>query len=297
MTHKILITGANGQLGNEIKNLLGMVPTCSFMFTDREQLDLADSVKMRELFEKHRFAYCINTAAYTAVDKAETDIEKATEVNVKGVENLANLCHEFETVLLHISTDFVFDGTKSSWYNENDIPNPMSVYGKTKLDGENKIRKICYKYVIVRTAWLYSLYGNNFVKTILRLAKEKPELSIIADQTGTPTSARDLAKALMLIVQKFCDAKNSEEMANYYGIYHFSNEGTASWYDFAHSILSTVHATVPLKPIHTKQYPTPAQRPKFSVLDKTLIKNTFSLHIPHWQESLQKCIIELESLQ
>lgn len=299
---KILITGANGQLGNELKNLIGMVPECNFMFTDREQLELSDLEKMTQLFEKHRFAYCINAAAYTAVDKAETDSEKATEVNVTGTANLATLCQQFDTTLLHVSTDFVFDGNHATWYNEKHITNPLSVYGKTKLAGEEAIRKICPKHIIIRTAWLYSLHGNNFVKTMIRLANEKPQISVVADQTGTPTYARDLAKALLTITQRLYQVQNNNEINDkitneinkYYGLYHFSNEGTASWYDFAKAILEFTNSPTPVNPLHTHEYPTPAMRPKFSVLDKTLIKQTFGIEIPHWRDSLRKCITELQ---
>jgi dTDP-4-dehydrorhamnose reductase len=292
-TPKILITGANGQLGNEIKNLIGMVPACNFMFTDREQLDLADTKKIASLFAKHQFAYCINTAAYTAVDKAETEIEQATQVNVTGVENLAKICEDYQTTLLHISTDFVFDGSQAHWYNETATPNPLSVYGKTKLAGEEKIKQHCKKYVIIRTAWLYSSYGNNFVKTMLRLAKEKPQINVIADQTGTPTYARDLAKVLMQITETLYQLQNTAEIEKLYGVYHYSNEGTASWFDFAKAIFEISDLPTVVSSIPTTAYPTPAQRPKFSVLDKTHIKKSFNIEIPYWRDSLRKCIAEL----
>ncbi len=303
-TQKILITGANGQLGNEMKNLIGMVPECNFMFTDREQLDLADLEKITQLFEKYNFKYCINAAAYTAVDKAETEAEKAAEANVIGVQNLATVCNQFKTTLLHISTDFVFEGNKPIWYNEKDATNPLSVYGKTKLLGEEKIRKICAQHIIIRTAWLYSAYGNNFVKTMLRLANEKPQISVVADQIGTPTYARDLAKVLMTITDflhqndrenpNYKSTNNKPNNSQYYGLYHYSNEGTASWYDFAKAIFEFTDTLTTLKPLHTNEYPTPAIRPKFSVLDKTLIKQTFQIEIPYWRDSLRKCITDLQ---
>lgn len=295
MTDNILIIGANGQLGNEIKDLIGMVPQCNFLFTDREQLDLTQPLQLKNLFEKHHFSFCINAAAYTAVDKAETDIATAEAVNATAVRLLAQTCHQHNTILIHISTDFVFDGLKSYWYNETDTPNPISVYGKTKWQGEEAVSTECPRHIILRTAWLYSKYGNNFVKTMLRLGKEKPLLSVVADQTGTPTYARDLAKVIMSITEKLYQAHHTQQsLTAYFGTYHYSNEGTASWYDFANAIFELAHYQTVVKPISTTDYPTPAIRPKFSVLDKTKIKNTFGVHIPHWRESLKKCLVELQ---
>jgi dTDP-4-dehydrorhamnose reductase len=295
MTSNILITGANGQLGKEMQNLIGMVPDCNFMFTDREQLDLTNLTQMKQLFEKYHFAYCINAAAYTGVDKAENDAEKAALVNITGVKNLAEICTQYDATLLHISTDFVFDGTKSFWYNEQDTTNPLSVYGKTKLAGEEVIRVTCPKHIIIRTAWLYSSYGNNFVKTMLRLAAEKPAISVVADQTGTPTYARDLAKLLMTITNFLYQQKlQNLDLSQYFGLYHYSNEGTASWYDFAKATLDLSGLQTPIKPLQTADYPTAAVRPKFSVLDKSKVKQVFGIEVPHWQESLKKCIAQLQ---
>jgi dTDP-4-dehydrorhamnose reductase len=292
MTPNILITGANGQLGREMQNLIGMVPACNFMFTDREQLDLTNLVQMQQLFDKYRFSYCINAAAYTGVDKAEADAEKAHLANTIGVQNLAITCQKYQTVLLHISTDFIFDGTKPCWYNENDKPNPLSVYGKTKLAGEEAIRSHCPQHLIVRTSWLYSSYGNNFVKTMLKLAAERNELGVVADQTGTPTYARDLAKVLLNITATLYESK-AKDLSPYFGLYHYSNEGTASWYDFAKAVFTLADLQIVLKAIHTADYKTAATRPAFSVLDKTKIKTTFGIEIPHWQESLKKCVTQL----
>jgi dTDP-4-dehydrorhamnose reductase len=297
MTDNILIIGANGQLGNEMKDLIGMVPQCNFLFTDREQLDLTQPQQLTALFEKHHFSFCINVAAYTAVDKAETDSATAEAVNATAVHLLAQTCHQHHTILIHISTDFVFDGLKNSWYNEKDTPNPISIYGKTKWQGEEAVRAECPHHIILRTAWLYSKYGNNFVKTMLKLGKEKPMLSVIADQTGTPTYARDLAKVIMNITEKLYQEHHAKNNLNpYFGTYHYSNEGTASWYDFANAIFELVHLQVNLKAIATTEYPTPALRPKFSVLDKTKIKATFGVNIPHWRESLKKCLLELQKV-
>ncbi len=293
MTTNILITGSNGQLGNELRNLIGMVPECNFMFTDREQLDLTDQAKMSQLFEQHRFAFCINAAAYTGVDKAETEVEKATAVNTTGVQKLAEICNQYQTILLHISTDFVFDGTKPYWYNEQDQPQPLGVYGSTKWAGEEAIRVACPQHLIIRTAWLYSSYGNNFVKTMLRLGKEKPEVRVVADQMGTPTYARDLAKVLLTITH-FLYKKKEQKLQTYFGTYHYSNEGTASWYDFTHAIFEFADLPTPLLPLHTTEYKTAAIRPHFSVLDKTKIKQIFNIAIPHWRESLKKCIAVLQ---
>lgn len=295
MTDNILIIGANGQLGNEMKDLIGMVPQCNFLFTDREQLDLTQPQQLKNLFEKHHFSFCINAAAYTAVDKAEADTAIAEAVNAIAVRLLAQTCHQHNTILIHISTDFIFDGLKNHWYNETDKPAPISVYGKTKWQGEEAVRVECPRHIILRTAWLYSKYGNNFVKTMLRLGKEKPLLSVVADQIGTPTYARDLAKVIMNITEKLYQAHHAQQsLTSYFGTYHYSNEGTASWYDFATAIFELAHYQTIVKPIPTIDYPTPAVRPKFSVLDKSKIKNIFGVNIPHWRESLKKCLLELQ---
>lgn len=281
MSKKILVTGSNGQLGSELKEL-----SCDnkneFVFTDVEELDITDIEASRSFLKNSGFNYIINCAAYTAVDRAENDTELAYKVNVLAAKNLAILSKELNISLVHISTDFVFDGTKSTPYVETDHVNPLSVYGKTKLEGEKEIIKNTDRAVIIRTSWLYSFYGNNFVKTMIRLGKEKEQLNVIFDQTGTPTYAKDLASVILKIIEK--DPVTGTE------IYHYSNEGVASWYDFAKSIMDNAELNCIVKPIETKNYPTPAKRPHYSVLNKSKIKEQFSVDIPHWQDSLKNCM-------
>ncbi|WP_308224960.1 dTDP-4-dehydrorhamnose reductase [Flavobacterium sp. J372] len=221
----------------------------------------------------------MNAAAYTAVDKAENELEKAHSVNVTGAKNIAEVCNEYNVVLVHISTDFVFDGSKNIPYTEDDVPNPKSVYGKTKLEGENEIRNIAEKYFIIRTSWVYSQFGNNFMKTMIRLGNERNSLSVVNDQKGTPTHAVDLANVLIIIIL----SRNTN-----YGIYNYSNEGSCTWYEFAKEIFRINKINVTIHPITTSAYPTPALRPKYSVLDKDKIKKIFDLKIPLWKDSLGK---------
>jgi len=288
MKQTILLTGANGQLGNELRQLVASFSAFEWIFTDIEELDISNTEHVEQFFEKYHFKFCINTAAYTAVDKAESDTEKAQEINANAVRNLVQQCQKFETTLIQISTDFVFEGTKNTPYFETDSSNPLSIYGKTKLDGEKEALENPKTFVI-RTSWLYSEFGHNFVKTMLHLAKNRNELRIIADQIGTPTYAHDLAKCILTIIEKVQSEGNFEE----YGIYHFSNEGVASWYDFAHAIFELKNQSINLIPIPTEDYPTPAVRPKFSILDKRKIKQTFGIQIPHWHTSLKMCLGKL----
>ncbi|HSD14303.1 MAG TPA: dTDP-4-dehydrorhamnose reductase [Flavobacterium sp.] len=280
----VLVTGANGQLGQALQFISEKHKDIDFVFCSSSELDIADNVMCESVFEKYKPQFCINTAAYTAVDKAESETEKAHAVNVIGAKNIAEACKKANTTLLHISTDFVFDGEQSKPYSENDLPNPTGVYGQTKLDGETEIMNTWEKYFIIRTSWVYSQFGNNFMKTMLRLAAERDTLSVVNDQIGTPTNAVDLAEALVGMIY-FCEGQPIG--TNRYGIYNFSNEGQCSWYDFAQKIFEVNKIAITVNPIPTSGFPTPARRPKYSVLDKTKIKRTFEIDIKKWEEALQ----------
>ena len=294
----VLVTGANGQLGQSIQFIAGNYPDIQFIFCSSSDLDITNKDNCEKVFSQSKPDFCINAAAYTAVDKAETETEKAHLINAVGAQNLAKVCKNFGTTLLHISTDFVFDGNKSIPYAEEDATNPQSVYGQTKLDGEKAIREVLDNYFIIRTSWVYSQFGNNFMKTILRLAKERTSLGIVSDQIGTPTNAVDLAEAILKIVESQ-KSKTKKETTNaqhptpktQFGVYHFSNEGECSWYEFAKKIVETNNINIDLQPIPTTSYPTPAQRPKYSVLDKSKIKIVFGIEIKSWEESLRTLVI------
>ena len=284
----VLVTGALGQLGQAIQFIASDYDGIEFIFTSYDSLDITDAEKVNHFFETNKIDYCINAAAYTAVDKAETETSDAELINVVGAKNLAIACQKYKVTLLHVSTDFVFDGTASAPYLETDNPNPVNVYGQTKLDGELAVIENLHAYFIIRTSWVYSQFANNFMKTMLRLASERDSLSIVSDQIGTPTNAVDLAKALILIINHSqLPTSNSQ---HFYGIYNFSNEGEASWYDFAKEIFRINKVEIDLKPIPTEAFPTPAKRPKYSVLNKSKIKNTFGLQIKSWQESLLQIV-------
>ena len=278
----VLITGANGQLGQALQSISGINPQITFVFCSSSGLDITNLQSCIAVFEKYQPDYCINAAAYTAVDKAESETDKANLINVIGARNIAEVCKKSNAVLLHISTDFVFDGTSITPYTEEDMPNPTGVYGKTKLDGEKAIQEIWNKYFIIRTSWVYSQFGNNFMKTMLRLASERAHLSVVNDQIGTPTNAVDLAEVLIKMIQ-FCQTTPIEV----FGIYNFSNEGQCSWYDFAKKIFEINSIKIDLQPISSASYPTPAQRPAYSVLDKSKIKKAFGVAIKDWEESLK----------
>ncbi len=285
----VLVTGANGQLGQSIQSIQNQYANIDFLFCSSTDLDITNFENTQFLFSKFKPNFCINSAAFTAVDKAENEPEKAFAINVTGSKNLAEVCKQFDTILLHVSTDFVFDGAltslnKTNGYKETDIPNPQSVYGQTKLDGEIEIQKTWEKHFIIRTSWVYSKFGNNFMKTMLRLASERDCLSVVNDQIGTPTNAVDLAEVLLKIIDS-CHAEL--DSASLYGIYNFSNEGQCSWYEFAKEIFSVNHISIDLKPIPTTAYPTPAKRPAYSVLDKSKLKSTFKIEIKTWNESLK----------
>ncbi len=283
----VLVTGSNGQVGSEIKDLVQhstfKTQLYNYHFTSSENLDITDSHKVEEYCKHNDIEVIINCAAYTAVDKAEDDEENADLVNHLAVKNLAQIAKEKDIKLVHISTDYVFDGTNYKPYGEDDKVNPNGVYGKTKLEGELAMTDINpSNSIIIRTSWVYSSFGANFVKTMLRLGKERDELGVIFDQVGTPTYARDLAKVILEILPKLDNKKIS--------IYNYSNEGVLSWYDFAKEIMKMAKIDCKINPIETKEYPTPAKRPHFSLLNKSKIKQTYSLEIPYWKDGLDRCL-------
>jgi dTDP-4-dehydrorhamnose reductase len=284
----VLVTGANGQLGQSLQFIAKNYPELHFVFCSSSDLDITNLESCQAVFLKIKPNYCINAAAYTAVDKAESEPEKANLINVIGPKNLAVVCKEFSSVLLHISTDFVFDGSKNIPYNETDIPNPTGVYGQTKLDGEKAIQAVFENYYIIRTSWVYSQFGNNFMKTMLRLASERDSISVVNDQIGTPTNAVDLAECLIKIICHTQLVEVQQPTTDNFGVYNFSNEGQCSWSDFAKEIFKINKIEIDLKPIPTSSFPTPAKRPKYSVLDKTKIKSTFWVEIKNWELSLKR---------
>jgi dTDP-4-dehydrorhamnose reductase len=284
----ILVTGAEGQLGNEIKKLSGSFKELNFELTDVSTLDITNIVELDSFFSIRSIQYIVNCAAYTNVDKAEEDFENAYKVNVLAVKNLAQLAQKYNCKIIHISTDYVFDSSSQNFpFKESDLPLSDSVYGSTKLLGENELFNSS-NCIIIRTSWLYSSFGRNILKTILKLGKERRELNFIFDQVGTPTYAGDLAYVIMHIVNI------SEESKLFLsGIYHYSNEGVCSWYDFAVAVIKRAGLDCKVKPIETKDYPLPAKRPFYSVLNKSKIKNTFNIEIPYWIDSLEKCLKEI----
>ncbi len=282
----VLVAGSNGQLGQAIQFVSGNYPKIDFVFCSSSDLDITKKESCKEVFYKYKPNFCINAAAYTAVDKAEGEKEQAYLINVVGAKNLADFCKETNATLLHVSTDFVFDGNNTKPYTEEDTPNPTGVYGQTKLDGEKAIQETLEQHFIIRTSWVYSQFGNNFMKTMLRLASERDSLSVVSDQLGTPTNAVDLAEALITMLTKTYNLQPTTY--NLFGIYNFSNEGQCSWYDFAKKIFKENNITINLNPILTSQYPTPAKRPSYSVLDKSKIKKIFGLQINPWEDSLIK---------
>ena len=281
----ILITGCNGQLGNEMQLLEKDYPQHKFYNTDVAELDITDQAAIDSFVADNEIDGIVNCAAYTAVDKAESSKELGTSLNTVAPAYLAAAVEKRGGWIVQVSTDYVFNGKAHTPYKEDDTPSPDSVYGSTKLAGELGVQKFCKRSMIIRTAWLYSTFGNNFVKTMIRLGKEKQQLGVIFDQIGTPTYAGDLAIAIMTAIEKGIVP----------GVYHFSNEGVISWYDFTKAIhriagITTCHVL----PLHTSEYPTPANRPAYSVLDKTKIKQTYDIEIPYWEESLAKCIEKLK---
>ena len=284
----ILVAGSNGQLGSELKVLHQQFPQWKFLFLDLPDIDITNQQMVGNILKSNSIDVIVNCAAYTAVDKAEEEKELAAKVNATGPEVLAKEATNNNCLLVHVSTDFVFDGKKSTPYTEEDAVNPMSEYGRTKADGEKAVAGNCSASIIVRTSWLYSSFGNNFVKTMLKLGTDRDSLNVIYEQIGTPTYANDLAKAILKIVEK-----SRDETLNY-GIYHYSNEGVASWYDFTQAIFDISGTSCKVNPILAKDYPLPAVRPTYSVMDKNKIKTEFTLDIPYWRESLKTCLALLK---
>ncbi len=285
----VLVTGSKGQLGSEISLIAPDHNFLSFVYIDKEEVDISDEEKLNHYLGHFKIDYIINCAAYTAVDQAEKEQELAQKVNELAPLYLAKYCKQNNIRLIHISTDYVFDGESNSPIDETKNPNPLSVYGRTKLAGEKRIQEILPNAYIFRTAWVYSVFGKNFVKTMLNLGRQKDQLNVVVDQVGTPTCARDLANTILVVI------KNIEEGNDVPGIYHYTNEGVTSWYDFAVAIFELASIDCKVNAIPSSAYPTPAKRPTFSVLDKSKIKQTFKLDIPHWRVSLSKTLKELIS--
>ena len=306
---KIVVSGKNGQLGKEFQQLSTQFPGTEFIFRDKQSLDIADNSSVKAAFEKYTPSHFINCAAYTAVDKAETEQEVAYKTNAEAVGNIARYAYQFNTKLIHISTDYVFDGNAKNPYKETDATNPVNYYGYTKWLGEQLALQNNPNTIIVRSSWIYSSYGHNFVKTMLRLMKERKEISVVNDQFGSPTYAKDLAEAILSIVNGELSMLNKEaqtpsDRAIWAGsnvkhqtsnIYHYSNDGIISWYDFAVAIKEIEGFDCIIHPIPTTSYPTPAKRPGFSGLDKTKINDAFGIQLKNWKDSLKQCLELLSS--
>jgi dTDP-4-dehydrorhamnose reductase len=280
----ILVTGANGQLGKEFRVLAALYPECHFLFTRREDLAIENFESVKTYFSVNSINFCVNCAAYTAVDNAETEKEKAFLINAAAVANLAAVCEVFKAQLIHISTDYVFDGTNNNPYKETNATNPVSIYGQSKLQGETQALQNNPSVIIIRTSWVYSTFGNNFVKTMIRLMKERESINVVDDQFGCPTYAADFANAIMHVIQQL-PITNCQS-----SIFNYCNAGVISWYQFALAIKEITGSTCIVNPVPTAQYPTPAKRPQYSVLNTDLIKNTFGINIAEWKKSLEKCL-------
>lgn len=278
----ILITGKNGQLGNEIQVLASSYPSYNFLYTDIDELDITNNQLVLDFFNEHKPVICINAAAYTAVDKAETEKELAFKVNAEAVKILAQACSKFNTKFIHVSTDYVFNGQATRPYKEDDPTDPVNYYGYTKLKSEEFARAECPSAIIIRTSWVYSTYGNNFVKTMLRLMKERESINVVNDQVGSPTYAADLAEVILQIATLKHDRKE--------GIYHYSNEGVISWFDFAVAIKEISGSSCRVNPIPTSAYPSPAKRPAYSAFDKEKITEVFGIELQDWRKSLERCV-------
>ena len=284
---KIVVTGANGQLGRSIRQLSVEHRELDFIFTDIDSLDIGNRDAVLAFAETHPVDFIVNCAAYTAVDKAEEEEEQCRRINTDAVAYLGEAAQHIGAHILHVSTDYVFGGDSYMPYQESDPVSPTSVYGRTKLAGEKALSAVCPDAIIVRTAWLYSEYGHNFMKTMLRLGAERPEIRVVNDQIGSPTYAGDLAEAILSLLEK---ERQGEQNS---GIYHYTNEGVCSWYDFAHSIIRIAGLPAKVIPIPTREYPTAAKRPAYSVLSKEKIKREYHWVIPHWEDSLRKCLANM----
>lgn len=287
----ILITGANGQLGMEFRSISAIFPQFNFLFASRNELAIENKDELARYFDAHQIDYCINCAAYTAVDKAESDQENAFLINGNAVGDLAEICKKHRSHFIHISTDYVYDGQKSKPLKEEDAVNPKNVYGWSKLKGEELAFSRNATTLIIRTSWVYSSFGSNFIKTMLRLFRQKTEINVVSDQLGSPTYAGDLASAIMELVT------NMENGATYSGIYNYSNSGITTWYDLAVAIRDLTHLSCKIHPVPTSAYPTPAVRPKYSVMDTSKIQSVLNDKIPEWQQSLKKCLSKIENEQ
>lgn len=285
---RILITGSNGQLGKSIEDIAHEYTDYEFTYTDVEELDITNKSELYNFFNSKSFNFVVNCAAYTAVDKAEEEPDKAQLLNSKAVKNLIEVCKTNNTFLIHISTDYVFDGKNYKPYVETDETCPASSYGRSKLNGENEVLRSGHKSIIIRTSWLYSDHGHNFVKTMLKLGQERDSLNVIFDQVGTPTYAGDLARCILEIIPKTIAINKTE-------IFNYSNEGAISWYDFAKAIMELSGNDCTINPVETKNYPLPAHRPHYSVMNKTKIKEFFNISIPYWKDSLHRCIQNLDN--
>ena len=278
----VLVTGGYGQLGQAIQKLAPEMTNIEFVFTNSNTLNITDFEAVEQAFQTYNPKFCINAAAYTAVDLAETEVEKAFEINEKAVKNLALACAKHKTVLLHVSTDFVFDGNHNTPHLENHPTNPINVYGASKLAGEKLIPTVLDQFFIIRTSWVFSEYGKNFLNTMLRLADQKSEINVVHDQKGCPTHALDLAKALLTIITKTAD----QSVQNAFGIYHFSNKNETNWFEFAQKIMEVYDKSCKVQPIPTSSYPTPAKRPKYSVMNTTKFQTVFKFEIQPWDKAL-----------
>lgn len=280
----ILITGSNGQLGNELRTSKTTIPNAQFFFTDVAELDITDEAKVLAYCEDNAINTIVNCAAYTAVDVAEDEPEVAMLINATAVANLAKAAKKCDAKLIHVSTDYVFDGTAHEPYRETAPTSPQSVYGDTKLKGEQLLQAILPEAIIVRTSWLYSSFGNNFVKTMIKFGTERGQLNVIFDQVGTPTYAADLATAIIEMINQDCKVS---------GVFHFSNEGVCSWYDFACSIINKKAIPCTVTPVESTEFPTKATRPKYSVLNKKRLKESYGITIPHWEDGLDRCLQQM----
>ena len=284
---KILVTGSNGQLGKELRDLSPVFPQFEFVFLSKEDMPIHNFELVRVFFDSVKPAYCINCAAYTAVDKAESEKELAFQINAEAVGVLAAVCKEHGTKFIHVSTDYVFNGEATYPYTENFPTDPVNTYGASKLEGEKQAIQLNPDCIIIRTSWVYSSHGKNFVKTMMRLMNEKDSISVVNDQIGSPTYAADLAEVVLQIIGSF---HTHHSPLTTHGIYNYSNEGVISWFEFAQAIKEIINCPCEVRSIHTSAYPTPAKRPGYSVLDKTKIQETFGIQLKDWKESLQVCI-------